>query len=122
MIPGELRLKNEIIECNKGRKTKLIAVSNTGDRPIQVGSHFHFAEVNRELEFLRKEAVGMRLNIAAGTAERFEPGEEKEIEIVEIAGNQRVYGLNNLTNGKIFEKEEIVNRIHEEGFKGAEKG
>ncbi|WP_102348138.1 urease subunit beta [Bacillus sp. Marseille-P3661] len=118
MIPGEYRLKSGEIECNYGRKTTRLMVSNTGDRPVQVGSHFHFAEVNRDLSFSRQAAIGMRLNIAAGTAERFEPGEEKEVDLVEIAGNKRVYGLNNLTSGSILEKESIETRIKQEGFKG----
>lgn len=118
MIPGEYRLKSEEIECNQGRKTIQLAVANTGDRPVQVGSHFHFAEVNRCLAFSRQAAIGMRLNIAAGTAVRFEPGEEKQIELVELAGNLRVFGLNALTNGSVLEKEKIVERIKQEKFKG----
>jgi urease subunit beta len=120
MIPGVYRLKSESIECNKGRQTCVIPVSNTGDRPIQVGSHYHFAEVNRNLSFARDKAIGMRLNIAAGTAERFEPGEEKEIELVQLGGNTQVHGLNNLTNGSIEQKQEIYERIKSEGFKGVD--
>lgn len=118
MIPGEYRLQLAPIECNSGRKTCKLTVSNTGDRPIQVGSHFHFAEVNRYLSFSRYEAIGMRLNIAAGTAVRFEPGEEKEIELVEIAGTHQVYGLNDLTNGSVFDKETIAEKMKKEQFKG----
>jgi urease subunit beta len=77
MIPGEYFVGTKDIECNVGRKTVIVAVANTGDRPVQVGSHFHFFEVNRQMEFDREKAFGMRLNIAAGTAVRFEPGEEK---------------------------------------------
>lgn len=118
MIPGEFRLRDTAIECNKGRKVINLLVSNTGDRPIQVGSHFHFAEVNRSLFFSREDAIGMRLNIAAGTAVRFEPGEEKEIELVEIAGNLQVYGLNDLTNGSVTEKERIIEKMKKKQFKG----
>ena len=99
MIPGEYFVAKENIECNIGRRSTIIAVANTGDRPIQVGSHFHFFEVNRQMEFDRSKAFGMRLNIAAGTAVRFEPGEEKEIELVAFGGNQNVFGINNLVNG-----------------------
>ena len=120
MFPGEYRLKSEAIICNQGRKTTILKVANTGDRPIQVGSHFHFAEVNRNLLFERKKAIGMRLNIAAGTAVRFEPGEENEVELVEIAGNRNVFGLNSLTNGSVNRIEEIAKRIKSEGFKGVE--
>lgn len=118
MIPGEYRLKSDDIEINKGRKTFHILVANTGDRPIQVGSHYHFAEVNRNLAFDRKKAIGTRLSIAAGTAVRFEPGEEKEVELVEIAGNKQVYGLNNLTIGSVDKIDEIDERIKSQGFKG----
>jgi len=99
MIPGEYFLKTDDIECNIGRATTVVEVVNTGDRPVQVGSHFHFFEVNRMLEFDREKAFGMRLNIAAGTAVRFEPGEEKEVELVTLAGNQIAFGLNSLVNG-----------------------
>ncbi|MBM7570480.1 urease subunit beta [Aquibacillus albus] len=118
MIPGEYRLKSEEVEINKGRKTLRLNISNTGDRPVQVGSHFHFPEVNRHLAFDREQAIGMRLNVAAGTAVRFEPGEEKEVELVELAGNRHVYGLNNLTTGSVEEKEAIQSRINSQGFKG----
>ncbi len=101
MIPGEYILKKEDIECNVGRKTAMITVVNTGDRPVQVGSHFHFFEVNKQMKFNRESALGMRLNIAAGTAVRFEPGEEKEVELVSFGGNKRIFGFNNLTNKKI---------------------
>jgi len=99
MIPGEYILAKTAIECNAGRKTATIAVMNTGDRPVQVGSHFHFFEVNRLMEFDREKAFGMRLNIAAGTAVRFEPGEEKEIELVAFGGTRSIYGFNNLVSG-----------------------
>src|ERR1043166_4117290 len=100
MIPGEYFLKEEPIEANAGRVTRRIAVTNRGDRPIQVGSHCHFFEVNTVLDFERQVSYGMRLNIPAGTAVRFEPGDTKEIELVALAGNRTVYGINGLVNGK----------------------
>lgn len=99
MIPGEYILAQGDIECNVGRPTVKITVVNTGDRPVQVGSHFHFFEINKQMEFAREKAFGMRLNIAAGTAVRFEPGEEKDVELVTFGGNRKIYGFNNLTNG-----------------------
>jgi urease beta subunit len=99
MIPGEYILKTEPIKCNDGKTTAHVVVVNTGDRPVQIGSHFHFFEVNRQLSFLRETALGMRLNIAAGTAVRFEPGEEKKVELVELGGDKKVIGFNNLVNG-----------------------
>jgi urease subunit beta len=104
MIPGEYFLKNEPIEANAGRATARLAVTNRGDRPIQVGSHCHFFEVNWSLDFDRKAAYGMRLNIAAGTAVRFEPGDTKEIELVDLGGKRVVYGINNLVNGPLKKK------------------
>jgi urease subunit beta len=101
MIPGEYILKEEDIIANEGRKTVTITVVNTGDRPVQIGSHFHFFEVNKQMNFDRKKAFGMRLNIPAGTAVRFEPGEEHEVELVEFGGKKKISGFNNLTNGKI---------------------
>ena len=85
--------------ANAGRRTVELTVANTGDRPIQVGSHFHFFEVNRALRFERVQAFGMRLNIPAGTAVRFEPGDDKRVTLVELAGDRRVFGLNALTQG-----------------------
>ena len=99
MIPGQYFLASEPVECNVGRATVKIVVVNTGDRPVQVGSHFHFFEVNRQMEFDREKSFGMRLNIPAGTAVRFEPGEEKEVELVEFGGNKQVHGFNNLVDG-----------------------
>ena len=101
MIPGEYFLKSEPIEANVGRATHRIAVTNRGDRPIQVGSHCHFFEVNRLLDFDRDAAYGTRLNIPAGTAVRFEPGDTKEIDLVALAGTRTVYGINGLVNGKL---------------------
>ncbi|WP_227939589.1 urease subunit beta [Alkalihalobacillus deserti] len=101
MIPGEYILKKEPITCNGNKKPITIKVLNQGDRPIQIGSHFHFYEVNRFLKFAREEALGMHLNIPAGTAVRFEPGDEKEVELVSFSGEQKIYGLNNQVNGSV---------------------
>ncbi len=101
MIPGEIITQPGEIELNQGRETLTLTVANTGDRPIQVGSHFHFYEVNSALQFDREPTKGMRLNIPAGTAVRFEPGDEKEIELVAIAGSREVYGFNGLIEGKV---------------------
>ncbi len=97
MIPGEYRFSDPdaLLTGNPGLETKVIKVANAGDRPVQVGSHFHFYEVNVGLEFEREAAKGFRLNIAAGTAVRFEPGDVREVELVALAGERRVYGLNN---------------------------
>lgn len=105
MIPGEYFLAEGKIACNKGRKTILLTVVNTGDRPVQVGSHFHFFEINKQMEFDRKRSFGMRLNIPAGTAVRFEPGEENEVELVTFGGNKIITGFNNLTNGRLSSRE-----------------
>src|SRR5438132_11251818 len=99
MIPGEIIVAAGEIELNVGRVTRTVAVANTGDRPIQVGSHFHFFEVNRALRFDRPQAFGMRLNVPAGTAVRFEPGDAKRVTLVELAGARQVHGLNGLTGG-----------------------
>src|SRR5213593_3449133 len=99
VIPGEYVLGEGEIVANQGRRTVELTVSNTADRPIQIGSHFHFFEVNRALRFDRAQAFGMRLNVPAGTAVRFEPGDEKRVTLVELAGTRRVFGLNALTEG-----------------------
>jgi len=99
VIPGEYLLGEGEIVANQGRRTVELTVSNTADRPIQIGSHFHFFEVNRALRFDRVQAFGMRLNVPAGTAVRFEPGDEKRVTLVELAGTRRVFGLNGLTEG-----------------------
>jgi urease subunit beta len=99
MIPGEYLLGEGDIVANEGRRTVELVVANTGDRPIQVGSHFHFFEVNRALRFDRTQAFGMRLDVPAGTAVRFEPGDEKRVRLVEVAGARRLFGLNGLTRG-----------------------
>src|SRR5258708_6331564 len=102
MIPGEIIVATAPDhDVNIGRATKTLVVANTGDRPIQVGSHFHFYEVNAALRFDREAARGFRLNIAAGTAVRFEPGDTKEVSIVDLAGSREVFGLNNKVDGKL---------------------
>ncbi|HJE28975.1 urease subunit beta [Stutzerimonas nitrititolerans] len=93
MIPGEYQIQDGDIELNAGRRTLTLNVANGGDRPIQVGSHYHFFETNDALAFDREQARGMRLNIPAGTAVRFEPGQSREVELVELAGNRRVFGF-----------------------------
>ncbi|MBD2459840.1 urease subunit beta [Oscillatoria sp. FACHB-1407] len=105
MIPGELFVESGEIELNAGRPTVTLTVANTGDRPIQVGSHFHFFEVNKALSFDRDQARGMRLDIPAGTAVRFEPGDEKEVTLVALAGSREVYGFNALINGALDSKD-----------------
>lgn len=101
MKPGEYLLEEGDITLNAGRDTASVLVSNTGDRPIQVGSHYHFFEVNRALDFDRAAAYGMRLNIAAGTAVRFEPGEQKEVNLVAFGGARTIYGHNGRVNGAL---------------------
>ena len=101
MIPGEKFIKDGEIELNKGRKTVTLSVSNSGDRPIQVGSHYHFFETNPALKFDRKKARGMRLDIAAGTAVRFEPGQTREVTLVALAGRRTVYGFRQDIMGKL---------------------
>jgi len=101
MIPGEYFLRSEPLEANAGRATARIEVTNRGDRPIQVGSHCHFFEVNRALDFNRQSAYGMRLNIPAGTAVRFEPGDKKQVDLVALGGTRTVYGINGLVNGPL---------------------
>ncbi|MBC1905598.1 urease subunit beta [Listeria booriae] len=101
MKPGEIILYGEDIACNVGRDTVEVEVTNTGDRPVQIGSHYHFFEINSELAFDRDKAFGYRLNIPAGTAVRFEPQDKKTVELVALAGERRVFGLNNKTNGSL---------------------
>ena len=101
MIPGEMRIKVGEIQINQGRETISLTVANTGDRPIQVGSHFHFGETNAALAFERGKATGFRLNIPAGTAVRFEPGQERTVELVALAGDRTVYGFNGKIMGKL---------------------
>ncbi|MDH3822712.1 MAG: urease subunit beta, partial [Nitrosopumilus sp.] len=106
MIPGEYFPSDEPITANVGKSTTSVTVRNTGDRPIQVGSHTHFFEVNKALEFLREQSYGYHLNIPAGTSVRFEPGETKEIELTEFGGKKIVYGFSGLVNGNLEEKQE----------------
>ena len=101
MIPGELLCDGPDIELSPGRRTLTLVVENTGDRPIQVGSHYHFAETNGALGFDREAARGMRLNIASGTAVRFEPGQQRTVELVDFAGDRRVYGFRGLVQGAL---------------------
>ncbi len=123
MIPGEYLIANEYIILNQGREAAAVRVANTGDRPVQVGSHFHFFEVNKCLAFDRKKALGKRLDIPSGTAVRFEPGEEKEVCLVSLGGTQEVYGLNDLTAGSLNDEETLgkaVATAQSLGFKGVD--
>jgi urease subunit beta len=101
MIPGEYILRPEPVTVNAGREAADVVVTNTGDRPVQVGSHFHFAEANAALTFDRQAAYGRRLDIPAGTAARFEPGDSRTIRLIELAGSREVYGLSNAVNGRL---------------------
>jgi urease subunit beta len=101
MIPGEIITQDGDITLNAGRKTMTITVTNTGDRPIQVGSHYHFFETNPALRFERKKARGMRLNIPAGTAVRFEPGQTRDVTLIPFAGNRKVFGFRGAVMGKL---------------------
>jgi urease subunit gamma/beta len=120
--PGEIITPDGSVELNAGRRRASIVVRNTGDRPVQVGSHFHFFEANAALEFDRAAAFGLRLDVPAGASARFEPGEAKQVTLVEIGGDGVVTGLNNLTNGLVKSdavKAVAVARARERGFKGA---
>ena len=101
MIPGELVVAEGRIEINQGRKTVTVTVSNTGDRPVQIGSHYHFFEVNEALVFERDQARGYRLNIPSGTAVRFEPGQDRTVQLVEYAGDRKIYGFQGKVMGKL---------------------
>lgn len=119
VVPGELFLAKDDILAFKGRRTVALTVANTGDRPIQVGSHCHFFEANRALRFDREKAFGFRLEIPAGTAVRFEPGEEKRVALVEFGGNRVAHGINRLTNGSLDDpqvKAQALSRAAEQGF------
>ncbi|MGO4187944.1 urease subunit beta [Pseudarthrobacter sp. TAF60_1] len=105
MIPGEYVLRSEPVTLNSGREAIDVVVTNTGDRPVQVGSHFHFAEANSALDFDRTAAYGRRLDIPAGTAARFEPGDSRSVRLIELAGNREVYGLSNAVNGPLGKTE-----------------
>lgn len=121
VIPGEVKLAPGDIDAFKGRQTIDMTVTNTGDRPIQVGSHCHFFEVNRALKFNREQAFGFKLCIPAGTAARFEPGEEKRVTLVALAGNRIVHGINSLTDGALDDskvKAKALAYAAERGFGG----
>jgi urease beta subunit len=119
MIPGEYLFDGPPLELNAGRETVTLDINNTGDRPVQVGSHFHFFEVNRALVFDRSVTYGMRLDLPAGTAVRFEPGEIKPVRLVALGGRREVYGGSGLVNGRLDEskaKERALKRLRAAGF------
>lgn len=123
MIPGEYFLSDSPVIANKGRRTTRITVSNSGDRPIQVGSHTHFFETNKFLVFPRAKAYGFHLNIPAGTSVRFEPGDTKEVELTEYGGRKIIYGFNGLVNGKIsVKKQAALGKARRRGFRDSESG
>ncbi len=120
MIPGEMLIEDGDIALNVGRPTVTVQVANSGDRPIQVGSHFHFYETNPALQFERAQSYGMRLNIAAGTAVRFEPGQQRTVELVALAGARKVYGFNGQVMGQLKEdKQDAKKDTKKETNKGA---
>jgi urease subunit beta len=122
MTPGEYILSANPITCNGNKKTITITVNNTGDRPCQIGSHTHFFEVNKALDFPREKAYGFRLNIPAGTSVRFEPGDSKEVELCELGGKRIIYGFNGLTMGGLKSsniKNASLQKARQSGFKGA---
>jgi urease subunit beta len=122
MTPGEYILSANPITCNGNKKTITITVKNTGDRPCQIGSHTHFFEVNKALDFPREKAYGFRLNIPAGTSIRFEPGDSKEVELCEIGGKRIVYGFNGLTMGGLNSaqvRNAALDKARRQGFRGA---
>lgn len=124
LVPGELLVEDGDIELNRGKDTAEIEVTNTGDRPIQVGSHYHFFEVNKALRFVRARAYGMRLDIPAGNAVRFEPGETRRVQLVEIGGSREGYGLNGLVEGSLDDPERkaaALKKAAENGFQGVEE-
>ena len=123
MIPGEWLLAADPIEINAGRRTLRVAVRNTGDRPIQVGSHFHFFEVNRALEFDRPRTVGMRLDVPSGQSIRFEAGDERDVDLVAFGGHGRVIGFSNLLDAGISSRDAVARAVRRAaglGFSGAE--
>jgi len=122
MIPGEIFTAASDIVANAGRRTCQIVVANTGDRPVQIGAHYHFFEVNKALRFDRDKGFGMRLNIPSGTTQRFEPGEERTVTLVEIMGKKIMHGLNSLTDGDLASPEvrkRALAQARAQGFKGA---
>jgi len=123
MIPGEVVTGEGTVTLNEGRETTEVTVGNEGDRPVQVGSHFHFFEVNAALAFDREAAFGMRLNIPAGTAVRFEPGEEQTVDLVAIGGKRRAHGMNGLVNGSVDgDGSDAVERMRRAGFRDTGEG
>jgi len=119
LVPGAVICEPGVLELNAGRESKVLAVTNMGDRPIQVGSHFHFFEVNRWLQFDRTEALGFRLDIPAGTAVRFEPGDTKTVTLVALAGDRTVQGLNDLVNGSLDDPQvqaAAIERMQVQGY------
>ena len=119
LVPGEVITGEGPVTINEGRETAEVTVGNTGDRPVQVGSHFHFFEANAALEFDREAAFGMRLNIPAGTAVRFEPGDEQTVDLVAIGGKRVAHGMNGLVNGSVDgDAAAAVERAHRQGFGG----
>jgi urease beta subunit len=122
MVPGEYFLRDETVELNSGRDVVRLRIDNAGDRPIQIGSHTHFFEVNRQLRFDRLRAYGCHLNIPAGTALRFEPGEGREVELVAFGGTRRVFGMSGLVSGSLDdEREGAMARAAALGFSSKEK-
>jgi urease subunit beta/urease subunit gamma/beta len=122
MMPGEIFTAASDIVANAGRRTVQLVVANTGDRPVQIGAHYHFFEVNKALRFDRDKAFGMRLNIPSGTTQRFEPGEERTVTLVEILGKKIMHGLNSLTDGDLTSPEvrkRALAQARARGFKGA---
>jgi urease subunit beta len=125
VVPGELLPSDDDVTINGGRETAEVAVANTGDRPVQVGSHFHFFEANAALAFDRDAAYGMRLDIPAGTAVRFEPGDEQTVDLVAIGGERIVSGMNGLVDGPLDDperRERALTRAHEGAYGGADDG
>lgn len=123
-VPGQILCASGSIELNSGRDSKQIMIANTGDRPIQVGSHYHFFEVNKALKFNRVAALGFRLDIPAGTAVRFEPGDTKQVQLVAIGGNRQVYGLNNLVDGDLDNpdtRRRAIEKMQANGFSNQEE-
>jgi urease subunit beta len=122
VTPGEVITGEGTVTLNEGRETAEVTVGNEGDRPVQVGSHFHFFEVNAALAFDRETAFGMRLNIPAGTAVRFEPGEEQTVDLVAIGGKRRAHGMNGLVNGSVDgDGGDAVERMRSAGFRDTER-
>lgn len=123
-VPGQLIRDDEPVQINEGRETAEVTVENTGDRPVQVGSHYHFFEANPKLDFDREAAFGMRLNVPAGTAIRFEPGTERDVPLVAIGGEGIVHGMAGLTNGDVHDDEikaRALERASERGFLGVDE-